>query len=231
MRVQTSRKILRYEKPRRVVHWIGAITFLMLLFTGVLLLASPLAFLAAGGWSRLLHRIGAMLFVGLPFVYAMLNPGTVKELLIESFTYGRADWEWFKHMPAYFFGRTKNLPPQGRVNAGQKLHHTVTFLSFVVVAGSGYVLWFGKSSLGANALAYTAMVHDLSMLALTVMLIGHLYFTFLYDALPGMLTGYVSEEYARMEHPKWLESLPENEFIVRAEEVDRAEKQVEEIKS
>ena len=231
MNAQASRQILRYEKPRRLVHWIGALTFLMLLFTGVLLLASPLAFLAAGGWSRLLHRIGAMFFVGLPFVYAILNPEKVKELLAESFTYGREDWEWFKRMPAYFFGRTKNLPPQGRINAGQKLHHATTFLSFAVVAVSGYVMWFGKSSLGANGLAFAAMVHDVSMLVLTVMFIGHLYFTFLYDALSAMLTGYVSEEYARMEHSKWLESLGEKEFEADTRELYRAEKQVEEIRS
>ncbi len=207
MSADVSRKILRYEPPRRWAHWIGAITFLILLFSGVALLIPQLSFLAAGGWSRMLHRLGAIYFVALPIAYTLVKPGTVKELLVESFAYGREDWEWFKRMPWYFIGRTKNLPPQGRINAGQKLHHATTFLSFVVVAVSGFVLWFAKSGLDANGLAYAAIIHDLSMLVLTVMLIGHLYFTLLYDALPAMLTGYVSEEYARMEHPKWLESL------------------------
>ena len=85
-------------------------------------------------------------------------------------------------MPGYIFGRTKGLPPQGRMNAGQKLHHATTFLMFVTVAASGFVLWFGKGRLGPDGLASTAMVHDLSMLGLTVMMIGHLYFTFVYDA-------------------------------------------------
>jgi Ni,Fe-hydrogenase I cytochrome b subunit len=118
-----------------------------------------------------------------------------KEPLSESFSHDAKIGNGSR-MPWYFIGRTKNLPPQGRINAGQKLHHATTFLSFVVVAASGFVLWFGKSNLDANGLAYAAMIHDLSMLVLTVMLIGHLYFTFLYDALPAMLTGYVSEEYA-----------------------------------
>ena len=46
------------------------------------------------------------------------------------------------------------------------------------------------------------------------MLIGHLNFTFVYDALSSMLTGFVTEEYAKMEHPKWLEELPPNAFVV-----------------
>ena len=49
---------------------------------------------------------------------------------------------------------------------------------------------FGKGRLGADGLAITAMVHDLSMLGLSVLMIGHVYFTFLYDALSAMRTGH-----------------------------------------
>ena len=86
---------------------------------------------------------------------------------------------------------------------------------FITIAASGFVLWFGKGQLGADALAITAMIHDLSMLGLTVLMIGHLYFTLVYDALSSMLTGFVTEEYAKMEHSKWLDELPENEFVVK----------------
>ncbi len=71
----------------------------------------------------------------------------------------------------------------------------------------GFILWLGKGHLGPNGLAGAAMVHDLSMLGLSILMIGHIYFTFLYDALSGMLTGSVTEEYARMEHRKWFEAL------------------------
>jgi cytochrome b subunit of formate dehydrogenase len=56
-------------------------------------------------------------------------------------------------------------------------------------------------------LATVATVHVLSMLTLTVLLVGHLYFTFVYGALPGITTGYISEEAARLEHPKWVEEV------------------------
>jgi formate dehydrogenase subunit gamma len=110
-------------------------------------------------------------------------------------------------MPAYLLGRAHDLPPQERFNAGQKLHHAGTFLMFITVSASGLVLWFGKGRLGALGLASAAILHDLSMLALAVLMIGHVYFTFLYDALSAMRTGYVTEEYARLEHRRWFESL------------------------
>jgi formate dehydrogenase subunit gamma len=200
---------------QRLIHWLGVLTFLTLLTSGIVLIVSPLAPLAAGGVTRLIHRIAVVPFMLLPILYLICNPKQAIELVRESFTYTRDDIEWFKHMPAYFLGRTKGLPPQGRINAGQKLHHAATFLMFLTIGASGFGLWFGKGQLGANALAIAAMIHDLSMLGLTILMIGHLYFTFVYDALSAMLRGYVTEEYARMEHPKWLEELPENQFIVK----------------
>ena len=61
--------------------------------------------------------------------------------------------------------------------------------------------------MGASGLAAVAIVHDLSMLGLSVLVIGHVYFTLLYGALPAMWTGYVTEEYARAEHLAWFEAV------------------------
>jgi len=218
MTSESTRLVKRYLPTQRLVHWLGVLTFLTLLFSGIILIASPLAALAAGGTTRLIHRIAVVPFMLLPILYFVLNRKQAIDLLKESFTYTRDDIEWFKHMPAYFLGRTKGLPPQGRINAGEKIHHAATFMMFNFVAASGFVLWFGKGQLGADVLAITAMIHDLSMLGLTVLMVGHLYFTFVYDALSGMLQGYVTEEYAKMEHPKWLEELPENAFVVKKDD-------------
>lgn len=207
MATGTSRQVLRYLPTQRWVHWMGAAGFVMLLLSGLVLLWPPLAPLAAGGWSRMLHRVGAVLYVLWPILYAILNPKLLAEVVRESVTYGRDEWKFFLRMPGYFFGRTGNLPPQGRVNAGQKVHHLGVGVTSIMVVLTGLVLWFGKGQLGANGLAVTVMLHDLVMLVLTVLLVGHVYFTFLYGALPAMLTGYVSESYARLEHPKWLATL------------------------
>jgi formate dehydrogenase subunit gamma len=208
----SPRLIRRYLPAQRTIHWIGVVSFLSLLVTGLALLWSPLSFLAAGGWSRLIHRVVAVPFLALPVVYAILLPHEARHLVRESLRYTRDDGRWLLRMPAYLLGRTQGLPPQGRLNAGQKLHHAGTFLMFVTVSASGFVLWLGSGRLGPTGLAVAATVHDLSMLGLSVLMIGHVYFTMLYDALSAMRTGYVTETYARLEHARWLETLPPEAF-------------------
>jgi formate dehydrogenase subunit gamma len=212
--VPSARRLVqRYTRGQRIIHWIGVASFLTLLVSGIALLFPPLSFLAAGGVSRSIHRIAAIPFALLPFAYALLLRRQAAELLRESLTYTREDLAWLRYLPTYLLGRTRGLPPQGRLNAGQKIHHAATFAMFVTVAASGFVLWLGSGRLGPDGLAWSAIVHDLSMLGLSVLMIGHVYFTFLYDALPAMRTGFVTEESAQLEHPRWLETLPPEAFL------------------
>ncbi len=200
-------KLLRYRVGQRLVHAVLATSFLMLLFTGLMILWQPLTMFARDGTSGIIHRIGAGLFILVPILYLIVDRRGAKELLVESFTYDKDDIEWFKHAGRYFIGRAVGMPPQGRLNAGQKLHHAGVVVTSATVVFSGILMWFAKGSLGATGLALTATIHDLSMLALTVLLVGHLYFTFVYKALSGMTTGYVSKEDAEIEHPKWVEEM------------------------
>jgi formate dehydrogenase subunit gamma len=200
-------KLLRYCVGQRIVHAVLATSFLMLLFTGLMILWQPLTLWARDGTSGLIHRIGAVLFMLVPILYIVLDRRGARELLIESFTYDKDDIEWFKHAGRYFIGRAVGMPPQGRLNAGQKLHHAGVVITSATVVFSGLFMWFAKGNMGPEGLAFAAMIHDLSMLALTVLLVGHLYFTFVYKALSSMTTGYVSKEDAEIEHPKWVEEI------------------------
>jgi len=206
------RLVLRYRPAQRLVHWIGVATFLSLLVSGCALIVPPAWFVAAGPATRWIHRAGAVVFLALPVAYAVAMPRRAWELLVECLSYSHDDRAWLRALPGYLLGRTRGLPPQGRLNAGQKLHHLGTFAMFVTVSGSGLLLWLAKGHLGPTGLALAASVHDLSMLGLVVLLAGHVYFTFLYGAFSGMRTGWVREEYARMEHGRWLESLPPEAF-------------------
>jgi formate dehydrogenase subunit gamma len=146
--------------------------------------------------------------MAVPIIYLVVDLSAFKELLWDSFHYDRDDWNWLKGSYRYFMGNCRGMPPQGRLNAGQKLHHAGVVIFSASIVISGLVMWFGKGSLGPDGLAGAAIVHDLSMVILTVLLVGHLYFTFVYDAIGGMVKGYISEEAARLEHVKWVESLP-----------------------
>jgi formate dehydrogenase subunit gamma len=216
--VSNEKQVLRYRRNQRLVHALLASSFLILLITGTLIVWGPASGLAAGGNSRLVHRIGAVGFMLVPLAYVFADRSGAKELLIDSFKYDRDDWRWLRTIYLYAMGHAKEMPPQGRLNAGQKLHHGAVIILSAATVGSGLVLWFLKSSLGATGLAWTAIVHDLSILALTLLLVGHVYFTYTYKALSGMTTGYVPERDARLEHAKWIEEIEKGASTEAAEE-------------
>ena len=199
--------VLRYRRNQRIVHAVLATSFLLLLITGMMLLWEPASRFAGGGTSRLVHRIAAVAYMAVPIGYLLADRKGAIELVRDSFRYDRDDLEWFKHMYRYAMGHTREMPPQGRLNAGQKLHHAFVMVVSVGVVGTGLTLWFLKSSLGPDWLAFTTLMHDLCMLGLTLFLVGHLYFTYVYKALSGMTTGYVDEAEARLEHSKWLDEI------------------------
>ncbi len=203
----TTRDVLRYRRNQRIVHAMLASSFVLLLLTGIFIVWPPASFLAAGGYTRIIHRVAAVVFMAVPIAYLVLDRKGAIELVVESFHYDRDDVRWLRQMYRYTAGHTRQMPPQGRLNAGQKIHHAAVIVVSAGVVGSGLILWWFKSSLGPGMLAWTAIIHDLSMLALTLLLIGHLFFTFTYDALSGMTTGYVPETEARLEHAKWVDSL------------------------
>jgi formate dehydrogenase subunit gamma len=210
-----ERVILRYRRVPRIIHAILATSFLILLFTGLALVWSPLAFIAAGGWSRYLHRIAAIGFISVPFLYVIFDRKSAKEILVDSFKYDSDDVAWFKKMYRYTLGRTAEMPPQGRLNAGQKLHHSAVIVFSAFIVTTGLIMWAFKSSLSASMLAWTAMIHDLSMLSLALLLVGHIFFTYVYQAWSSMATGYVPLEEMELEHRKWVEAL-EREGAERA---------------
>ena len=150
----SQRKVLRYRVGPRINHAVLATSFILLLVTGLMLLWAPLAQYAAGGGSRLLHRIGAVLFMAVPILYLLVDRPAAKELLWDSFHYDKDDVAWLKHFFRYFFGHAAEMPPQGRLNAGQKLHHAAVVLASAVIVASGLILWFAKGNLGADGLPW-----------------------------------------------------------------------------
>ena len=218
--------ILRYRWKQRIVHALLASSFVLLLLTGLVVLWGPLGFLGAGGWTRYVHRIGAVIFMAVPIVYLVMDRKGAKELVYDSFRYDKDDLEWLKNIWRYFLGHAVDMPPQGRLNAGQKLHHAAVIIISAGVVISGLIMWLLKQWLSEGMLAWTAVIHDISMLLLTLFLIGHLYFTYVYKALSGMTTGWVEEVEARIEHPKWVEELEAEGAVATTADESSATKEV-----
>lgn len=208
-RPESEGKIRRYRTAQRYIHLLLASSFTLLFISGLALIWSPLSFLAEGGLSRIVHRVAAVGFMAVPFAYVILDRKGAFQLIKESFTFDKDDTNWLGHMYRYLFGHAKEMPPQGRLNAGQKLHHAAVMLLSAGIVVSGLILWFWKGSLSANALAWVVVIHNVTMVALVLLLVGHLYFTVVYRAISSMHTGYVPRVEAEIEHPKWVAELDE----------------------
>ena len=209
-------RLLRYRPGQRYVHLLVAVSFTLLFLSGLTLLWEPLAFLAAGGWARLLHRIAAVGFLAVPILYFIVDREGAKELLRESFTYDRDDFRWMMHMGRYALGNAADMPPAGRLNAGQKIHHAGVIVLSAGVVASGLAMWIWTDALGAAGLSWTVLVHNITAGALVLLLIGHVYFTVVYKAINSMHTGYIPKHRAEVEHPKWVEELEERGVTTEA---------------
>jgi formate dehydrogenase subunit gamma len=203
----TPELVARFSKAQRFAHWAFASAFAILAATGLLLMVKALSTLTAGGASRILHRHAAAVLLAAPLYYLFFDRAGLKRLLCDSFRYDADDLRWLKAMPRYVFGRAKGMPPQGRINAGEKLHHAAIVILFFMVSLSGLFLWLGRPLLGAGPFGWMLIIHDVSMGLMTLLTLGHLYFVFVYRALGGMTTGYVTRTYAELEHAKWLAEL------------------------
>ena len=72
------------------------------------------------------------MFMAVPILYLLIDRRAAKELLWDSFHYDRDDIDWLVHSYRYFMGYAKDMPPQGRLNAGQKIHHAGVVVIFAI---------------------------------------------------------------------------------------------------
>ena len=212
-------RVLRFTKGERLSHWVHAIAFFVLLFTGLGVLSTFFqpAMVVVGGIqvARLIHRGVAVLFVvvvGLMFFVG--NPRYHWEWLRSVFKFSRADLQHVTAFPKEFFGGHGTYPPQDKYNGGEKINSMITIFGSVFITLSGIVMWFAPS-FPPGLVRWTYPVHDLSMIMMTAAAIGHMYLGLLRPdsraALPGMINGYVTTKYAREHHAKWYDRMKDDQ--------------------
>jgi formate dehydrogenase subunit gamma len=205
------RWIPRYSTLERFLHWGHALTFIPLILTGIVLFTpalEPLARGDAGLFMRLVHRISAVFFVGVPIFYALLEPRRLLQTL-RDLRFGQDDLDWVKGaIPYYLLGRHVAMPPQSRFNTGEKLNVVVLVTGTILFAITGAIMWFGRGLIPVELYQACVMLHDLTMIVTVAMFIVHFYLAvihpMMWQSLVSMRFGYVSESYAREHHAKWL---------------------------
>jgi formate dehydrogenase subunit gamma len=204
----TQQKVEKYRKPIRILHWIHSGAFVLLFLTGLILFIPGLSSLAEDGWTRLLHRIGAAIFIIVPLIYLVINPRSVAKGLKLAFTWGKDDMGWVKALPRYYFtGDESSMPPQGEMNTGQKLWWFVVVVFSVLFIFTGLVMWFGKTTAPPAVLQWMVFIHDVSFIAAGAMFFVHIYNGLIHplfnEAWSSMATGKITAGYAKRHHAKW----------------------------
>ena len=205
-------EVERYRKPTRVLHWIHASSFVILFLTGLILFLPPLAFLAEDSWTRLIHRIAAVVFVVIPLWYLFTNWKASWKSIKEAFDWRAEDMGWLQAAPRYYFlNDEKAMPPQGHMNTGQKMWWLMVVVFGIIFVITGLIMWAFKTIAPVGLLQWSVFVHDIAFIVTGCMLFLHIYLG-LFHPLMGsawdiMVRGKVSVEYAKSHHGKWYEEV------------------------
>jgi formate dehydrogenase subunit gamma len=194
------RTIHRFSRTERMLHWVHAAAFFVLLGSGLVLYVPRLSELVGRRpFVKDVHfDTGLAWMVAIALIVVLGDRRGLRRTLRELDGFDRDDRLWLRRLPR----------PQGRFNAGQKLNAALTASFALLFAVSGLLLWYGERN-NSFRFASTILLHDGLMYVSIVLVVGHLYLALIYPstkhALRGMTTGSVRRDWAREHHSKWVD--------------------------
>ena len=209
-RTSRARRVTRFSGTERLAHWLLAVTFFVMLGSGLALYLPDLAGVIDRPTAKAWHIWSALaLPIGLALLALLGNRASLARSAAE---FDRFDGDDLRFLsPARIATRTP-APPQGRYNGGQKLNSVLTAALLGVLFVTGGLLWLGERAHGFR-FDGTVIVHDWSMFVLIILVAGHLYMAVINPAtrhsLRGITTGEVDREWANKHHAKWMAEEPD----------------------
>lgn len=203
-------RVRRYSGTARINHWIVAVTFVLLLLSGLSLFHPSLYWLSAlfgGGTTvRWLHP-----WLGLVLAVAFLG------LFIRFFTQNlpeSTDFVWLARIRHVLTANDNYLPEIGKYNAGQKFVFWSQFVLVGTLLVTGIGLWEAGLGWFENALGFTvtieqkrwaALIHATAAVLAIVIWIVHVYAAiWVRGTIGGMTRGFVTGGWGWRHHRKWL---------------------------
>lgn len=191
----------RFSAAERWVHrTLGLLVGILMVTAALLFLPDLGALVGNRQLVRTIHEIAGWL-VPLPLLLAVGSRAFRADTgRLNRFT--PSDWEWLRSRD-----RRSGRIRVGKFNAGQKLNAAWTLGALIVLFGTGMVMFW--SSLFPDSLRTGAtFVHDVTALALVVVVLGHLWMAFNdATARAGMRTGSVPLDWAEREHADWADEV------------------------
>lgn len=210
----TTKWIRRFSTVQQWGHWIFALSFILAAITGIFLYMPQFGAFAvgeAGEASRFLHRLGAAGMLLAVLIYLIFGfqdfVADVREVFTGATPRERIKWLSGAFTRYYWSGERGDLPEEGRYNPGQMLQYGAQLVGFIVLLITGLVMWFGLGRVSPGVFQFSVILHDIAAIVVIGFFLLHLYLTTLHpmtkESITAMVTGMVTEEYAREHHPKW----------------------------
>jgi len=177
---RTGRKLNRWSRSDRALHWSMAFTFLTLAFSGLMLVYGKyfLKMLVLLKWWR-------------------------KSI------FNKVDMQWFIKLGGMVGKHKGTHPSAGFSNAGEKAIYWLLIVFGTFAAISGLVLDFPIFGQTRRDMEWANLIHMFSALILICGFIFHIYIGLfgMEGALEGMVTGKVDETWAKEHHDLWYEEV------------------------
>lgn len=213
---KTGRKIQRWSRIDRALHWSMAFTFLTLAFSGLSLVygkhfLKPIV--STDIWGLIImaakqyhNYVGPLFFV---LLMTVLIKWWRKSVI------NKVDIQWFLKLGGMVGKHKGTHPSAGFSNGGEKMIFWLLIWFGAVAALSGFVLDFPIFGQLRRDMELSNLIHMFSALILICGFIFHIYIGLfgMEAALDGMITGEVDETWAKEHHDLWYEQvkdLPEN---------------------
>lgn len=211
---RTGKKIKRWSRLDRALHWSMAFTFLTLAFSGLMLVYGK-HFLKPYIPSELWGFIVMLAkqyhnYIG-PIFYVLLLCVLIKWWRKSIFK--KVDFDWFIKLGG-MVGKHKGTHPSAEFsNAGEKALFWMLIIVGSVVALSGLILDFPIFGQTRRDMEMSNLVHMIAALILICGFIFHIYIGLfgMEGALEGMVTGEVDETWAKEHHDLWYQQVAEKE--------------------
>src|ERR1700686_1775767 len=196
-------RIERYRAARRINHWIGAISFVLLALSGLALFHPALFWLTnlfgGGPWTRILH----------PFIGCVM--AATFYLLCAKFWRDnhmqQRDWIWLRKIDDVVGNREENLPDVGRYNAGQKLLFFTLIVCLISLLLSGIVIWrvYFSGLFPIGVIRVANLLHAFFAFVLIFSIIVHIYAgIWVKGSIRAMTRGWVTPGWAWKHHRAWF---------------------------
>ncbi len=193
-------RVRRFGATERSLHTIHASAFAVMLATGLVLYVPAFAqAFSSRPLMKAIHLTAAVAWLtALALVAILGDRRTLRRTRRELERLDADDLLWLR--------RRGGGVPQGRFNAGQKLHAVVQAALAVLFTVSGVLLWLGERDT-AWRLPGSIALHDVATLVAGVLVAGHVWMALSPRGLPaieGILRGTVPAAWAAEHHPTWV---------------------------